>query len=107
MYLIHTYSYHYHGQQRPKSPGPQPDFHLMSQCHQNLSGNHQNLAGYHQTLAGEFGKIPNLPQFDANAILDQLRLLNDGINGRFDEINVRLGGIDDRLDTMTTTMRIG
>jgi hypothetical protein len=93
----------YHGQQRPKSPGLQPDFHLISQTH-------QNLASGHQTLADELGKIPNLPQFhDPNVILDQLRRINDrldGMNGRLDGMNERFDGIDDRLDTMAVSLQI-
>lgn len=55
-------------------------------------------------MAGELGRIPNIPQFHAaNAILDQIRLPN----GRLKGIDKRLGEIDDRLDTMVTTMRIG
>ena len=113
-------------------PGPQPDFHLISQTHQNLAGGHQNLAGDHQTLANELGKIPNLPQFqDPNVILDQLQQINDrlggmntrldgidgrlngiddrlnGIDDRLNGMNDRFDGIDDRLNTMTLTLKIG
>jgi uncharacterized phage infection (PIP) family protein YhgE len=77
-------------------PGLQPDFHLISQTH-------QNLAGGHQTLADELGKIPNLPQFhDSNVILDQLRRINDrldGMNDRLDGMSDRLDGMNGRLDT--------
>jgi hypothetical protein len=77
--------------------GLQPDFRLISQCH--------------QILAGELRNIPNIPQYHAaNAILDQLRLLNGrlkGIDKRLGRIDIRLGEIDGRLDTMVTAMRIG
>lgn len=66
---------------------PQPDFRVISDCH--------------QTLAVEMRKVPDMPQFDlGNAILAELQ----GMNARFDRIEARLGRIETRLDGMETRL---
>jgi hypothetical protein len=70
-------------------PLPQPNFPLLSQSYLNI--------------ANEVAKIPNAPQFDAgNAILRQLRQIDENINTRLDGVVQQIQQMVQQIQQMST-----